>query len=194
MITRVGKNYSLICNLVSGVKNKDKKHQELFYKSFYGYLLGIAIRYMGDRFQAQEVVNDSFVKAFNKIQFFELIGNQEDENKKALKGWLARIVVNTALDKLRRNNKLVFLDDLSAVNFSENGTEISTKLNADDILKIINQLPDMHRIIFNLYEIEGFSHKEITLKLNIPESTSRVYLSRAKLKLKELYLLYFPLA
>ena len=148
--------------------------------------MGVAIRYINDRYEAQELVNDVFLKAFRNVSQFVFKNNSEKDDNNAFKGWLARITVTSALDRLRVKKRILYIEDLSKTN-GEITVEISSNLNVQDILRLLEKLPNIQRLIFNLYEIEGFSHEEISEILEIPSSTSRVYLTRAKNKLRELY-------
>jgi RNA polymerase sigma-70 factor (ECF subfamily) len=133
------------------------------------------LRYSLNRDDALEVVNDAFIKVFNAIGNFN--------SDKPFKAWLRTIVVNTAIDRRRKDLKFqlnVELDYAAPVS-SAHAVE---SLNAQDILKLMKQLPPIQVTIFNLYEIDGYSHDEIARILAIPLSSSRVYLSRAKEKLR----------
>lgn len=167
------------------LKNKNKS-KEMIYKSFYGYLMGVVLRYVNDRNDAEELVNDTFIKIFKSIGQFSF-PKENDELQKAFRGWIAKISSRTAIDFLRTKKTHLYVDDIA--NEQQPLTQFSaiSKLNVQDILKLLNALPETHRLIFNMYEIEGFSHDEISKMLNIPESSSRVYLTRAKSKLRELY-------
>ncbi len=164
--------------IISKCKTGNLKYQELLYKQFYGYAMGISLRYCFNRDDAMEVVNDAFIKVFNAINNFD--GN------KPFKAWLRTIVVNTAIDRRRKDLKFqmnVELDNAIPLGNSSNAIET---LNAQDILKLMKALPPVQLAIFNLYEIDGYNHDEIAQLLAIPVSSSRVYLSRAKEKLRML--------
>ncbi len=164
--------------IISQCKTGSLKHQELLYKQFYGYAMGISLRYSLNRDDALEVVNDAFIKVFKAINNFN--------GDKPFKAWLRTIVVNTAIDRRRKDLKFqlnVELDNAIPVSNSSNAIE---NLNAQDILKLMKQLPPIQITIFNLYEIDGYNHDEIGRLLAIPVSSSRVYLSRAKEKLRTL--------
>lgn len=170
---------------MAGLSSRDDRVQERIYIQYWGYLMGIATRYFKDRNIAREVVNDSFMKAFRTMYDFKYNNNLTDFQK-SFKSWLSTITVRTALDKLRANKTLVsYLEDYEEV--AEVYVEVEVRLFANDILKLLHELPDLHRAVFNLYEIEGFSHDEIADQLTIPVSSSRTYLTRAKQKLRELY-------
>lgn len=168
------------------VFHSNERSQSYLYKRFYGYLMAVALRYVKNEMEAEDVVNESFVKIFQKISKFEIL--EDDLSlEKSFKGWIARITVNTAIDKLRSQKTTLDIDDINEVDISNKTVSSTTSLEVNDILKLMNELPEIQRMIFNLYEIEGYSHEEIGEKLNIPDSTSRTYLTRAKSKLRNLY-------
>lgn len=157
----------------------------MFYKHFYGFIMAIALRYHPARQEAGSVVNDSFMKVFDRIDRYEFT--------ETFRGWLRRIVVNTALDHYRRLAKYAHALDLD---HPDNQTvvedSIISQLTADDILNLLQHLPIQYRMVFNLYEIEGYSHEEIARQLSLSVSSSRVYLGRAKEQLARLVKRYFP--
>jgi RNA polymerase sigma factor (sigma-70 family) len=180
------KNDLFFLDIVEGLKSHDQRIQERIYVHYWGYLMGVASRYIKDRDIAKEVVNDSFVKAFKSMYNFKRPEDIEDFQK-TFKAWLAKITVRTALDKIRVNKSpLNFVDTYE--NLFVDHVAISDKLHVDDIMKLLYELPDLHRMVFNMYEIEGFSHEEISKILVIPTSSCRTYLTRAKQKLRELYI------
>lgn len=147
--------------------------QKAFYEKFAGKMFGVCLRYMNGDDEAQDVLQDGFVKVFDNLSKYE--------KKGSLEGWVRRIIVNTALDQIRKNKK--FVDNVAADSVSyllEDNVYIVEDLQADDLLKIINKLPVGYRVVFNLFAIEGYSHKEIAEKLDITESTSKSQYSRAR--------------
>jgi RNA polymerase sigma factor (sigma-70 family) len=173
-------------NAIAGCLRNDNKSKEMVYKSFYGYLMGVTLRYVDDRNDAEELVNDSFIKVFKSIGQFNA-PKSGDQMLKAFKGWIARISSRTAIDFLRSKRTFLYVDDI--VEEQQPVTELNaiSQLNVQDIMRLLNQLPETHKLIFNMYEIEGYSHEEISKLLSMPESSCRVYLTRAKNKLRELY-------
>ena len=164
--------------LIRQCKSGSLKYQELLYKQFYGYAMGVGLRYCQDRDDALEVVNDAFIKAFNSMGSYDIT--------KPFKAWLRTIVVNTAIDRRRKDMKLqlnIELDQAAPIVSHINAID---NLNAQDILNLMKELPAIQLTIFNLYEIDGYNHDEISGMLNIPASSSRVYLSRAKEKLRKI--------
>jgi RNA polymerase sigma-70 factor (ECF subfamily) len=107
------------------------------------------------------------------------------------KSWLSKIVINTSIDKFRTNNRNINYDTQETFLVPDDSPGVVAQLAAKDILKLLNLLPDIQRLVFSLYEIEGYSHDEISALLRIPENTSRVYLARAKKRLRELFQIYF---
>lgn len=167
--------------LIRQCKNGDLKYQELLYKQFYGYAMGIGLRYSANRDDALEVVNDAFIKVFNSIKSFD--------NSLPFKPWLQKVIVHTAIDQHRKNKRYLTADLDEAVAISTPAIAIN-QLNLKDILLMLNSLPEINKLVFNLYEIEGYNHEEISKILNIAQSSSRVYLSRAKEKLRKLVWLH----
>jgi RNA polymerase sigma factor (sigma-70 family) len=168
---------------IAGCRKQEPKAQEKLYRQYYGYAMTIALQYAGNEEEAVEILNDSFLKVFSKITTYD--------SNYPFKGWLRRIVVNTAIDYYRKAKKIGFQVALEDVKGEETSTEMTDKLTAEDILKLLHQLPEVQRMVFNLYEIEGYAHEEIAEQLGISEAVSRVYLSRAKQKLKVLVEKYF---
>lgn len=173
-------------DLIAGCLRNDNKSKEMVYKSFYGYLMGVILRYTNDRNDSEELVNDSFIKIFKSIAQFTC-PKEDTELQKAFKGWIAKISSRTAIDFLRSKKTYLYVDDIVEEQQPLTTVNVITHLNVQDILKLLDALPETHRLVFNMYEIEGFSHDEISKMLNIPESSSRVYLTRAKNKLRDLY-------
>ncbi len=169
------------------VLSSTERSQSFIYKKYYGYLMAVALRYVREEMEAEDVVNESFVKVFRKLHEFNY-ENDELVIEKTFKSWIARITVNTSIDKLRARKEVDSLDDVSANDLSAHAIMVSTRLEEQDIMKLLYQLSEIQRSIFNLYEIEGYSHQEIGQMLNVPESTSRTYLTRAKSRLRKLYM------
>lgn len=161
--------------IIQGCYSKDPIAQELLYRRYYGYTLGICLRFSANEDDARELVNDSWLKIFRNINKYN--------TKKDFKPWIRSIIVNTAIDKYRRRMYIHFenLPEDDCVVFQE---DILDYLSTQDLLQTINALPEKLRLVFNLYVIEGFSHKEIAKILNVKEASSRSYLTRAKEQLK----------
>ena len=165
-------------DIISQCKTGSLSYQELFYKHFYGYAMSIGLRYSLNRDDALEVVNDAFIKVFNSLGNFN--------SDKPFKAWFRTIIINTALDRRRKDSKFKLNTELENAHAVAATISAIENLNAQDILKLMNELPGMHNAVFNLHEIDGYNHDEIASLLSIPTSSSRVYLSRAKEKLRML--------
>ena len=175
--------------LIEQCQRGSVKHQEMLYKHFFGFAMGAALRYAPARDEAMSIVNDSFMKVFETIHRYVF--------KTSFRGWLRRIVVNTALDHYRRSTRqplqpLRLEDPEYLLAGGDDG--IISQLSANDILDLLAGLPDQYRIVFSLYELEGYSHEEIATQLELSVSTSRVYLMRAKSQLGRLVKTYFSSA
>lgn len=164
-------------HLIKEARKGDQKSLEMLYKHFYGYAMSIALRYSNGRDEACEIVNDSFMKVFDKLPQYS--------ESNSFKGWFRRILVNTSIDYYRKNVKHFSAMDIEKVDTESYEPGIIGQLSKEDILNSLRSLPEMLRIVFNMYEIEGYSHNEIAEQCGIPASTSRTYLARAKQKLRE---------
>lgn len=137
----------------------------------------MCLKYSRNYQDAEDTLQDSFLVIFDKIDQYK--------NKGSFEGWLKRITINTALQKYRKKAPLQIVKEVS---FEENTDEIDfedEKINVDYLLKLIQELPDRYRLIFNLYVLDNYSHKEISELLNISEGTSKSNLSRARKILKD---------
>lgn len=163
------------------VKNS-RKAQERLFQLFYGKMLFVCLRYHHDHDTAQEVVQEGFIKVFNKISTFDKQGS--------LEAWIKRIMVNTSIDLIRKNKKVNFveLEDHHNKNLIDENDffDIETDVNAQTALACIQELSPAYRTVFNLFYLEEYTHKEIAEELGISEGTSKSNLSKAKLKLKEI--------
>lgn len=165
--------------LVKACISGDAIAQKKFYDLFAKKMMGVCLRYTSNYDEAQDVLQDGFIKVFGKLPKFV--------NKGSLEGWVRRIMVNTALDQYRKNKKYHKDVEIDAVSFKlEKNDYIVESINADDLLKIVQTIPEGYRVVFNLFAIEGYSHKEIAKQLGVTESTSKSQYSRAKKMLRKL--------
>lgn len=151
--------------------------QSEIYELYADVLFGICLKYSRNYQDAEDTLQDSFLIIFDKIKQYS--------NKGSFEGWLKRIVINTALQKYRKKNHLQLIKEISD---TEEVVEIDfedTNLDIGFLLKLVQELPDKYRLVFNLYVLDSYSHKEISEMLNISEGTSKSNLSRARKKLKE---------
>jgi RNA polymerase sigma factor (sigma-70 family) len=164
--------------LIDGCKRRSKKHEEVFFKRYYGYVMGISLSYVKNQDLALEITNDSFLKCFDS--FIKMDGIPQ------AKPWLRRITVNTAIDYYRKNKRFQNHQEADGETPVFDEVYAPDQMAYQDILKILRQLPEDLQLVFNLYEVEGYSHREVADRLNITESSSRVYLTRAKSRLRQL--------
>lgn len=167
--------------------NDDDKAKEMMYKSFYGHLMSITVRYIGTEYGvAEELVNDSFIKIFKNLHTF-IIPDDKEILLKLFKGWISKITSRTAIDFLRIDKNQNYTDELNEDISHTDHITVLNKMNVHHILSLLDELPQLQRIVFNMYEIEGFKHEEIAVMLHISKNHSRVILARAKDKLRLLY-------
>jgi RNA polymerase sigma factor (sigma-70 family) len=157
----------------------DRKSQEKLYRTFYSYAMAICLRYTKSKDEAMEICNDGFLKVFLK-------GDQFD-TKYPFKAWLKRIMVNTAIDFNRKNQKHSNHEDIeTAYNVSSNYENAVDKLAYEQLLELVAKLNPAYRDVFNLFAIDGYSHDEISELLKIPVGTSKSKLSRARESLRQM--------
>jgi RNA polymerase sigma factor (sigma-70 family) len=162
---------------MEGCKAGDRKMQELLYRQTSSKMLAVCMRYAKDRMEAEDVLQMGYIKIFQKIKEYRGDGSFE--------GWIRRVMVNTAIESYRkslRSLKVVEIDE--AYEQPSTGFDFGT-LGMQDLMKVIQKLADGYRMVFNMYVIEGYSHKEIAETLGISEGASKSQLSRARAILKE---------
>jgi len=164
--------------LLDSCQKGNRRSQDELYKLYYAYSMSICLRYSKTREEAIEIINDGFLKIFTKL----------DKYTKGLsfKGWLRRVMVNSAIDYFRKNEKHYQTVDISYAKEESNVATIVDQLSEQEILSAIQELPPSYRTVFNLFVIEGFKHHEIAVKLEISEGTSKSNLSFARAKLKKI--------
>ena len=172
--------------LLAGCRRAQRESQRQLYALYYGYALSICLRYVRDREQAMETVNDGFLKIFRDLNRFDDQQHQDVEG--SFRGWLKRIMVNTAIDYFRAAEKHAFqqsLDDV-AVSYPDAGSSPLDELSFEELLQLIYLLPPAYRAVFNLYALDGFTHEEIAEQLRISVGTSKSNLFKARASLKDL--------
>jgi len=165
--------------LITLCKKKDRNAFNYLYTKYSRVLMGISIRYCNDIAEAEDVLQEAFIKIFHQIENYQAKGSFE--------GWLKRILVNTALNNFR--SKQVKIDgggNSEDYDIPDGNMDIDDAMNANELLEIINQIPQGYKMVFNLNVIEGFTHKEIAEQLNITEGTSKSQLSKAKILLRKI--------
>ncbi len=164
--------------LINGCLRRDHTAQKLLYDTYSSKMYGLCFRYVRNSMEAEDILITSFTKIFDKIHQFKCEGSFE--------GWIRRIVVNEALTYLRRNRSMYLETELAQADREPDYSTLSDHLEAEDLIKMIQELPTGYRIVFNLYAIDGYSHKEIAEQLGINENTSKSQLSRARVYLQKL--------
>ena len=163
--------------LIKGCMKGDRQSQNQLYQKYKAVLFGVCLRYANSREEAEDMLQEGFIKIFSDLYQYKPIG--------PLGGWMRKVVINVALQHIRKNKKFrIFENQEQIVASYEPDLEIFKNNREEAILKIVQQLPDGYRIIFNLYVIEEFSHREIAEKLGISVSTSKSQYSRAKAVLR----------
>ena len=164
-------------DLIRGTKNGDPKTQRELFERLSRRMLGICIRYVNNRAEAEDIMIVGFTKVFNSIGQYKGEGSFE--------GWVMRIMVNESLGYIRKKKTMWADVDIDKAVSKPDMKWADTHLNSEDLLKMISELPTGYRTVFNLYAIEGYSHREIGDMLGINENTSKSQLSRARSFLQE---------
>jgi len=161
-----------IAEIIKGCKAGKRKSQELLYNRYSAKMYGICLQYTKNTTEAEDVLQDGFIKIFQSIKQFRGEGS--------LEGWMRKVIINIALQKFRKQNLLFPVSDIFETAGDLNYDNLISDLSSADLLKIIQDLPPRYRLVFNLYAIEGYKHKEIAEKLGIETGTSKSNLARAR--------------
>ena len=165
--------------LLDGCRKGDRKAQKRLFDRLSPKMFPLCIRYMGNREAAEDVLQEGFITLFSRLDSYA--------GKGSFEGWARRLFVNTALMQLRKNDALAGSDDIDAArSLSSEAPSAVETLGYRELMKLIASLPEGLRTVFNLYVIEGYSHKEIAEALGMEEATSRSKLQRARIRLQEL--------
>lgn len=161
-----------INDIVAGCKLGNRQMQEMLYKQSAAKMFAICMRYAKDRMEAEDVLQMGYIKVFGKLNEFKGEGSFE--------GWMRKIMVNTAIESYRKNlRSLTFVQIDDVYDQPQVGFDYDS-LGVKDLMKLIQNLADGYRVVFNMYTIEGYSHKEIAKELGISEGASKSQLSRAR--------------
>jgi len=161
--------------LIKNCKNNDAQAQSQLYKQFASKLFSLCLKYSKNYAEAEDNLHDTFITVFHKIEQYN--------NKGSFEGWLKRIAINTALQRYRKD--VGVYDIINEENIEDVSVDLNhTDVNIDFLLKIIQELPNRYRLVFNLYVLDGYSHVEISELIEISVGTSKSNLSRAKMILK----------
>ena len=167
--------------LIDGCIKGDRKAQKALYDKYSGRMLAVCQRYVKDYEDARDLLQEGFIKLFTNIH--QYVGEG------LFDGWVRKIFVNCALERLRNQDVLRNAVDIEETDFADIPDETAiSQLSAEEIMAYVQSLPDGFRTVFNMFAIEGYSHKEIGQKLNISESTSRSQYMRARKMLQKMIL------
>lgn len=169
--------------LIKGCKKNRPDCQRKLYDRLSGKMFGVCLQYAKDYTEAEDILQDGFIKVFTKIDQFDFKGSFE--------GWVRRIVVNCALERFRKHNLLYPVSDIGDYDYKISTEDVMGEISSQELLKLIQELTPQYKMVFNLYAIEGYSHQEIGDMLGISVGTSKSNLSRARVilqdKVKALY-------
>lgn len=173
---------------IKGCVQGDLNCQRIIYETFYGKMMAVALRYTSDEDEAKDVLQDGFIKVFQKMSHYNDTGSFE--------GWVRRIVVNTAIDHFRKNKSSLSHIDVEDIGDdlieADNVHDDFPKIEVGTIIKEIQALSPGYRAVLNLYLFEGYTHKEIAKSLGITEGTSKSNYAKGKLKLRKQLEKYIP--
>ncbi|MCR9253151.1 MAG: RNA polymerase sigma factor [bacterium] len=155
------------------------KAQRMLYEKYKQEMINLCMRYADSRASAEDIFQDSFVKVFKNIQNVKEPGS--------LYFWIRKVVIHTAINHYHKEKNRLFHEDINELNeqLKEEDQDIISQLNAEEVLRMVNELPDGYRIVFNLYVVDGFKHHEIADMLGVTESTSKTQLRKARLLLQK---------
>jgi RNA polymerase sigma-70 factor (ECF subfamily) len=165
--------------IIEGCTKHDRKAQQLLYDKYSRFLLGVCLRYASDKAEAEDILQDSFLKIFFNIKDYSGTGS--------FIGWLRKVTVNTAITNYHKNLKYRYHIEIEDFVSSETGVESFEEdfFTSDELYKVLNELPAGYRMVFNLYAVEGYKHKEIAKMLGIDTNTSKSQYSRAKAAIRD---------
>ncbi len=171
------KNFNQQAVLDGCLKGHASAQKQLF-EQYYGFVKSICLRYGSNTDEADEMLNDAFMKVFNKLSYYN--------NTHSFEAWLKTVTVRTCIDYYRKNQpKAGFVDVNEMYGLADEQESVLDKMSAEDILLLVQRLPPTYRAVFSLYVVEGYSHAEIAEQLGINEGTSRSNLAKARMKLQE---------
>ncbi|AMR31174.1 RNA polymerase subunit sigma-70 [Mucilaginibacter sp. PAMC 26640] len=163
--------------LWEGCLQNDRKQQEMLYKMLAPKMLAVCMRYAKDKDEAQDILQEGFIKMFKSMNSYRGEGS--------LEGWIRRIMVHSAISRYRKAKAIVLVDDFAGQNIPVSSSYNANGLEARELMQMVDELPKTYRSVFNMYAIEGYSHQEIGSTLGMTELLSRTTLHRARAILKE---------
>ena len=169
-------------DLITGCIEGNRRMQEILYSRFSAKMYGVCLRYASNAAEAEDILQEGFIKIFKKIDTFRSEGSFE--------GWVRRIFVNTAIEHFRRRKYLMPVTEKEENTIEGKYISVLDELAEQDILNLVQELSPGYRTVFNMYVVEGYTHKEIGDILGISEGTSKSQLSRAKVILQDMVRTY----
>jgi len=169
-------------DLIKGSIRGERRMQHLLYNRFASKMYGVCLRYAGTAEEAEDILQEGFIKVFKKMSSYRGDGSFE--------GWIRRIFVNTAIEHFRKKAYLQPITEKEEDTIESNDFSILDTLSEKDIISMVQSLSPGYRTVFNLYIVEGYTHKEIAKILGVTEGTSKSQLSRAKILLQEMIKAY----
>jgi RNA polymerase sigma-70 factor, ECF subfamily len=174
-------------NILKGCREGKRIAQKQLYEKYVSSMLAICLRYSKSRDEAEDLIQEGFLKIFQNINSYRKHGS--------LEGWIKRIMINHALNHYKKNRRIPFAEDVDAINeneilSSDEEVENFTPVPAETLLAMIQSLPEGYRMVFNLYVFEEYSHKEIAEAMNFSENTSKTQLMKARRQLQGKFLEY----
>jgi RNA polymerase sigma-70 factor (ECF subfamily) len=163
--------------LVKRCIEADRTTQKELFNRLYGSMYRVCFRYLGNQAEAEDCMMKGFMKAFQSLGKFDYQGDH------SFFAWIRRIMVNESLMELRRKSRLMLVPQEEGEHMADS-SDVLEMLSAEQLYKLVTDLPDGYRTVFNLYVIEGYAHQEIAAMLGISENTSRTQLAKARTKLK----------
>jgi RNA polymerase sigma-70 factor (ECF subfamily) len=171
-------------SVIAACLEMDQLAQKALIKLFFGFAKSISLRYSSNEYEAEEIINDGFMKVFDNLSRYD--------HSQPFKAWLRTIMINTSIDYFRKTQKYRFQVDIYDVDVSDFSYDIISKISADEILGLVQKLPPSYRMVFTLYVVDGYTHREIADMMGIKEGTSKSNLQDARRKLQLMIKDNFP--
>jgi RNA polymerase sigma-70 factor (ECF subfamily) len=164
--------YSGEADLVKGCLKGDRSYQELLYLKYCKKMMGVCIRYSKSKEEAEDILQDAFIRIYSKLHQYR--------NEGSLEGWIRRIVLSTIYDSFRKKNHLLVLNDMSDYEENVEETDFMDHVDMEELIQAIRELSPGYRTVFNMFAVEGYTHKEIASNLGISVGTSKSQYSGAR--------------
>ena len=174
-----------LTNIIDGCVKTTRESQKELYTIYFGYSMSICMRYCKSKDDAIEIVNDGFLKVFNTIKHFT---PKFESVEISLMSWIKKIMVYTAIDHYRKNNKYNATLEMESVHYDMNDTSETSidKMAFKEIIELVQRLSPTYRTVFNLYVLDGYKHEDIAKELNISVGTSKSNLAKARVNIQNM--------